>query len=201
MTNRPVLRGRVCVFGGAFDPFHNGHVAAIRLLLSDDKFSAVLVVPCGDRPDKPEITRASARYQMTKLGVEECFAGEQRVIVSDLQSSGKAGYATIDLVDYLVASGVSDLEFAIGSELVRDLPVWREAERLRSAVSFAVFHRPGTALPAFPDGWRIRSLAPFGAKEGVELSSTEIRALIKSGADCAGFVPRSVAEYAKALYT
>jgi cytidyltransferase-like protein len=48
---------QIAVFGGAFDPFHNGHVAAIKLLLSQPDISKVLVVPSGDRPDKHGVSR------------------------------------------------------------------------------------------------------------------------------------------------
>ena len=70
------VRKRVAVFGGAFDPFHNGHVAAVRLLLSDLSISRVLIVPSGERPDKQGGSKATERLEMTKLGVQAAFGGE-----------------------------------------------------------------------------------------------------------------------------
>ena len=40
---------RIAVFGGAFDPFHLGHLQIAERLLV--KYDRVLIVPCGTRPE------------------------------------------------------------------------------------------------------------------------------------------------------
>ena len=60
----------MALYGGAFDPFHNGHLATISLLLSSGLVDEVVVVPCGDRPEKPGTSPAVHRLAMAKLAVE-----------------------------------------------------------------------------------------------------------------------------------
>lgn len=183
------------ILGGAFDPFHNGHVAAIAHLLRDSRITRVLVVPSGDRPDKQGGSNALHRLEMARRGVAESFAGEARVEVCDLQARGVVGYATIDLIEHLQSEEKAPLLFVIGQELVADLPQWKDPERLRVQVEFLVLQRPGTqgATQQLP-GWRLRVAAPFGA-DGVSVSSTELRDRIARGMPCQGLLPGSVLRY------
>jgi nicotinate-nucleotide adenylyltransferase len=180
------------IFGGAFDPFHNGHVAAIKLLLTLPSIERVLVVPSGDRPDKRGVSPALERFEATRRGVESVFGGDPRIVVSDLQSSGAVGFATIDLVLYAKKEFASDVAVVIGHELLGDLPKWHRADELKNIAKFLVLERPGVcagiSAAAPPDGWRVEFLPPFGAL-GVEVSSTELRARLAAGDKCEGLIP------------
>lgn len=194
-SSEPTSR-RIALFGGAFDPFHNGHVASIAHILRTDAADLVWVVPSGDRPDKRELSPAQHRYEMTKLGVSEVFGEDPRVIVSEAQSSGRVGYGTIDLVRFCKQEGAKEVVVAIGDELIADLPQWREAESLRNETSFVVLERPGVALGPLPAGWRLRLLGPF-VDGGVMVSSTEIRARLAREESCEGLMPASVEAYCR----
>lgn len=185
---------KIALFGGAFDPFHNGHVAAISHLLRDSRVARVLVVPSGDRPDKHGVSKALHRLEMVRLGVAESFAGEARVKVCDLQARGRVGYATIDLVEHLQSEEKMPLLFVIGQELVSDLPQWKDPERLREKVEYLVLQRPGTEGVAKLAGWRLHVASPFGI-DGVSVSSTELRERIARGIPCEGLLPGSVLRY------
>jgi nicotinate-nucleotide adenylyltransferase len=188
------VRKRVAVFGGAFDPFHNGHVAAVRLLLSDLSISRVLIVPSGERPDKQGGSKATERLEMTKLGVQAAFGGDPRVLVSDVQSTGAVGFATIDLITYLQGTCSEQIEVVIGHELLKDLGVWHRAEELKFMAHFLVLTRPGEVTRVPPPGWHVTFLPPFG-QQGVDISSTVLRARLASGDPCKGLLPDVVRDY------
>ena len=40
---------RIGIYGGAFDPIHNGHLATVAQLLASGQVDQVVVVPSGDR--------------------------------------------------------------------------------------------------------------------------------------------------------
>ncbi len=184
---------RVAIYGGAFDPPHNGHLATIALLLNSGRVDEVLVVPSGQRPDKSGVSAAETRLAMTRRAVEESFSHDTRVVVSDLHVTGVAGYATIDLVDYLARESGDSCEYVvvIGDELLKDLPQWKEYERLRAEARFLVVRRPGEVAPNLPEGWRMEVLdAPDGV--GVYVSSTVLRKLLQAGKSCAGLMPASI---------
>jgi len=184
----------IAVFGGAFDPFHNGHVAAIKLLLTVPTIDRVLVVPSGDRPDKQGVSPAADRFEMTRRGIGAVFAHEPRVIVSDVQSRGEVGFSSIDLVTYVQKHFGKQAGVVIGSELLKELPMWHRAEELRQQAKFLVLERPGAIAATPPTGWHVEFLPTFGA-EAVEVSSTELRKKLAQGERCEGLLPEVVRDY------
>lgn len=184
----------IAVFGGAFDPFHNGHVAAITLLLTVPIIDRVLVVPSGDRPDKRKVSPAHDRFEMTRRGVEAAFANNPRVIVSAAQSRGEVGFSTIDLVTHVQRHFAMPAGVVIGSELLKDLPQWHRAEELRELARFLVLERPGVVKETAPVGWRVEFLPTFGAA-AVEVSSSELRTRLARGDLCEGLLPEAVRDY------
>ena len=198
MSPSEAAKKRVAVFGGAFDPPHNGHLATIALLLNTGVVDRVMVVPSGHRPDKTGVSAAADRLAMTRRAIAEAFpgdAGDNRVVVSDLHVSGVAGYATIDLVEHLEGMAVEQCEYVvvIGDELIKDLSQWKDTERLRERARFLVIRRPGHTAAALPEGWNMEVLeAPH--QVGVYVSSTALREMLRAGKLCAGLMPASVEE-------
>lgn len=190
------IEERLAVFGGAFDPFHNGHVAAIRLLLDVPGISKVIVVPSGQRPDKQEGSHAAQRLEMTRLGIQAVFGNNPRVVVSDVQSTGAVGFATIDLLTYLQSTCSAQIEIVIGHELLKGLEGWHRAEDLKRMAYFLIITRPGEAVSSTPPGWQVTFLPPFGA-QGVDISSTELRARLALGDPCQGLLPDVVSVYCR----
>jgi nicotinate-nucleotide adenylyltransferase len=184
----------LAIFGGAFDPFHKGHASVIAHLLASPGIDRVVVVPSGDRPDKKNGSRATDRLVMTQRGVSECFPGEPRIEVSAIQVSGHVGFGTIDLAEYYEKDPRVRVLFVIGQELVKDLPQWKDAERLRKTVQFLVLKRPGSENLAGLPGWQLTMARPF-SDGGIEISSTEVRKRLAKGEPCAEYIPQSVQAY------
>jgi nicotinate-nucleotide adenylyltransferase len=176
------------IFGGAFDPFHNGHVAAIKLLLSVPTIERILVVPSGDRPDKSGASPARDRFEQVQRGIKAVFRDNPRIIVSDVQSVGAIGFATIDLVLYAQKEFGGEVAVVIGHDLLKDLPNWHRSQELKEIAHFLVFERPGVAAQKALKGWRVTFLPPFG-ELAVDLSSTELRARLALGDKCEGLMP------------
>lgn len=188
---------RLAIYGGAFDPIHNGHLATIAQLLASGQVDSVVVVPSGDRPDKKITVSAADRLKMTQLAIAEAFPGELRVSVSDIHATGKVGYGTIDLVEYFSQQQGTSPYVAIGQELLPDLSLWKEEARLRSMARFIVIPRPGTAMPDLPAGVSA-SWLNFPYHVGVLVSSSTIRDMLSNGFLCAGLLPPSVIAFCQA---
>jgi nicotinate-nucleotide adenylyltransferase len=193
--SRADLGGAVALYGGAFDPFHLGHVSVIRHLRIVLGFSTVLIVPSGDRPDKEASSLAHDRIAMTRLGVQECFRDDEDILISDAHISGELGYGTIDLIRFFQPLYTKQLYVIIGSELVQDLPSWKEPSALQKEARFLVIPRPGNErIECLDVGWNISIAEPLN-KDGMFISSTEVRAMCSSSQEISGVVPRSVADY------
>jgi nicotinate-nucleotide adenylyltransferase len=190
-------RERVALYGGAFDPIHNGHLATIAALLASGLVERVLVVPSGDRPDKALNAAGAERLAMTSLAVRESFGGDGRVTVSDIHVAQKVGFGTIDLVDYFKKEAHLEPLVVIGCELLKDLSQWKEGERLKAETHFVVIPRPGVKDVEIPRGVTATTLAtPYEAS--VHVSSTTLRAMFAKGLSCAGLMPQSVIAHCNA---
>ena len=183
-------RTRVALYGGAFDPLHNGHLATIAGLLASGVVDKVLVIPSGDRPDKKVTLSAAERLAMTRMAIEESFPGDARVDVSDVHVSQRVGYGTIDLVDFFTSDPSVEPFVVIGRELLKDLDSWKDGARLRKIARFIVIARPG-ATDAIPNDLNV-TLLSFAYEAGVFVSSTTLRDLLGKGLSCAGLMPASV---------
>jgi len=196
-------RRRLALYGGAFDPIHNGHLATIALILNSGAADEVLVIPSGDRPDKPNTIAAQHRMELSRLAITEAFGSDSAITVSDLQASGSLGFASIELLDYFKNKQPdAELLLVVGAELLRDLAGWVEAERLKLEAHLLIVGRPSAKSSApepelqaeLQTEWRSTVLsAPYEAQ--VLVSSTTLRELIRSGARCAGLMPKSVYDY------
>ncbi len=182
----------VALYGGAFDPFHYGHVSVIRHLLEVEGFAKVLVVPSGIRPDKPLTCSGEQRYEMTRAGIVECFGDDNRIEVSDAHVSGKSGYSTIDLMRYVRLSESRPIVVVLGAEFVKDLPDWKEPTALQTEAEFLVIKRPGeeVVVPERSE-WNI-SLAKPLSDGGIDISSTVVRSRLAHGEDVSEFLPDAV---------
>jgi nicotinate-nucleotide adenylyltransferase len=182
------------LYGGAFDPFHNGHLAIIASLLNSGTVQDVLVVPSGNRPDKRVQASGKDRLAMARMAIEDSFLGDPRVSVSDLHVTGQVGFGTIDLLDHYQLQGNVELIVVIGQELLKDLPQWKESERLKRDAKFLVIHRSGTAVESLPAGWQMQQFIP-PYQDGVLVSSSSLRELLSRGSSCAGLMPANVIRY------
>lgn len=191
MSNGQGKTSRLAIYGGAFDPIHNGHLVTIGHLLASGQVDQVVIVPSGDRPDKKANVSAADRLFMTRHVIAEAFPGDPRISVSDIHALGTVGYGTIDLVDYFKRTPGIEPYVVIGRELLADLPQWKESARLRSTAQFLVIERPGTSSGPLPVGIRATVLQT-SYEAGINVSSTTIRGLLSQGLSCAGLLPQSV---------
>ncbi len=201
MPERPV-KPRLAVFGGSFDPVHNGHLFIAGSLLRQKLTEEVLLVPAGTPPHKQEGLMASPEHRlaMLKLAVEE-YPG---ISVSDIELAQESMPAyTINTLETLTRLfRDSDIHFVIGMDSLLDIPNWHRAGELVNRHSFLVYPRPGFEPPS------PAMLAPhFGPRNAEKLrrsiinlpempvSATMIRETVSQRQSLCGLVCDSVARY------
>ncbi len=171
------------VFGGSFNPPHIGHVLALSWALSTQPFDTILVIPALEHAFGKALTPFPHRRRMAELA----FATLRRVRVSDLEARlGGASY-TVRTLEELSrrAPGVS-LRLIIGSDLVDEVPRWKEGARVPELAPLLVVGRTG-----YENGARELHMP--------EVSSSEIRERLRAGKSVEGLVPRAVIEYIDAF--
>ena len=188
----PGLRLRIGVFGGSFNPVHNGHVELARRLLELARLDEVWFVVSPQNPFKQgeRLLDDALRLRMVELAL----AGEPRMKASDCEFGlPKPSYMWRTL--QTLAEGHPGCEFVllIGADNWARFTEWRAWRDILAAHRVVVYPREGSPLnPAeFPPGV---TLADTGLVPG---SSTEVRRRIACGQPIDGLVPPVVARFIK----
>ena len=137
---------RIVVFGGTFDPVHNGHIAIAKCLRDELNPASIVMVPSG-RPwlrSKSPVASPSDRLRMVKLAVQN----EKQIEVSDVDVARNKTTYSIDTIRDLRSRYGTDCDFvlAIGADAVPDLHRWHRYEELVEECSFVIVQRPGSPL-------------------------------------------------------
>ena len=180
-------RPRVGVFGGTFDPIHRGHVQvaeAVSAALGLDRMLVVVANEPWQKQDRP-VTPAEDRYAMVVAALADRPGLEASRIELD---RGGPSYTVDTVRDLLAAEPDVEVVVVVGADVAASLDTWRDHEVLRDLVSLAVVDRPGTPVVDPPPGWRFTHVPV----DPVDVSSTELRALLETGAPVDELVPEAV---------
>ncbi len=169
---------KIGVFGGTFNPIHNGHLALIDRMIGRLALDRVILMPAAVPPHKDSgcVLPAQDRIAMCRLAVQ----GDERVTVSELEIRRGGKSYTIDTLFALQRQYPNDdLILLVGSDMFYTLTEWHCAEQLLRMVPIAAIARETdefSRLCAQRD-----RLNAMGARteiveaEPVVVSSTEIR--------------------------
>ena len=192
---------RIGIYGGTFAPIHNGHVNAAKAFMDQMQLHYLFVIPTALDPSKIRDEGDEARHRMKMC--ELAFEGEAGVIISDMEiEKGGISYT----VDTLRALARDDrrLFMLVGTDMALKLDSWREPEEIFKLCYPTYVRRESDKLlenqiiekntKYLNDYGKIcrRIMTPE-----IELSSTEIREMVKRGEDISDLVPEKVAEYIK----
>jgi nicotinate-nucleotide adenylyltransferase len=164
---QPALRDgilRVGILGGSFDPPHIGHLILAEEARDQLGLDKVLFAPAGQQPLKQGqvITGVDHRVRMTELAVSDNPSFE--LSRGDVDRPGP--HYTVDLIGIIAAQLPSDAElyFLMGFDSLRDLPKWRDPEKLIRAAHLVALTRPDV-----PIDWDALEAALPGVRERVRL--------------------------------
>jgi nicotinate-nucleotide adenylyltransferase len=180
---------RVGVFGGSFDPVHNGHLKAAEACRAAVPLDRVLFAPAFAQPLKPHgpIASAQDRLRMLELAIEG--HSEFRVSTIEIERGGVS--YTVDTLRQLSTSRPDDrLYLILGADALADLENWREPNEICRLATLLVVDRLGTASPSHLPGANVVHVA----MEPIDVSSNEIRGRLSRGEPIEHLVPPAVAD-------
>jgi len=184
-----VTAARIGVFGGSFDPIHNGHLAAASAVQQAMNLDRVLFVPAGDQWQKHLSASAQDRLAMVALAIDQHPGFE----VSDVDVRRSGATYTVDTLKELQSQNPdSNLFFILGTDAAAGLQSWKSPVELLNLAEFVVVTRPGSDFSE-PD-FAVGRLTRFEF-DALDLSSTSMRSKLKSGNTATGEVPESVLDY------
>jgi nicotinate-nucleotide adenylyltransferase len=184
-----LARRRVCLFGGSFDPVHNGHMAMARAAHSDCRLERVVFLPARRSPHKPDLQPAPAADRLAMLERAVGELGWAEVSDWELQRRGPS-YSWQAAEHFSSAFGAEvELCWLLGADQWRAIETWARPEVLAARLSFIVFPRGQGSLTPKP-GFRHEVIALRHPA-----SATAVRQAVQRGQSLAGLVPPKVEAY------
>ncbi|MGB3399913.1 MAG: nicotinate-nucleotide adenylyltransferase [Candidatus Deferrimicrobiaceae bacterium] len=202
------------LFGGTFDPFHNGHLRMAIEVKEALTLSRVVLLPAHHPPHKPRqpVSGAEHRFAM----VSAAIAGLSGFEVSDREIRHEGpSYSLTTVRDFCRAEPGVDWAFVMGADSFGEISTWHRYEELLTACNFVLLPRHGTPRkPVPPGGMRIEKEDPHcyswtgesyrlpggrmlycPALPALDISSRSIREKVRSGHCLRGLVPPEVENY------
>ena len=182
---------RLGVFGGTFDPVHNGHLAAAVNARRALRLDRILVVPARDPWQKQgrELAPMDARLAM----LEAAFDGVEGVDVSRLELDRPGPTYTADTVEQLHEQRPDDELFLIvGADAASDLATWDRTEVIRDLTTIVIVSRADIEEPGAPGpDWRVDHvrIPPLA------ISSTDLRQRAAQGDPLDGLMPAAAIRF------
>lgn len=133
------------IFGGTFDPVHNGHMR-IALASSLRLNADVIFVPSKSPRWKNPLTSSEHRLKMLSLAIKHSGSSSFSIDKYELNSGDDINYS-IDTVRYFKKKYPKDnLYFLIGADQVDNFYNWKDAYELSKLVQIVYVSRPNVTI-------------------------------------------------------
>lgn len=194
------MKRQLGLFGGSFNPIHNGHLHLVKSVRDALKLDGVLLVPTGEAPHKSsaEYAPAADRLEMCRLAAKKY----RWIRVSDyeMRKSGKS--YTVETLRMLCET-MPDAEWTlmIGSDMLLSFETWCCWQEILHRARLCAVSRETGDLPALREKAEALKAECPGAEivvlsvQAVPLSSTQIRQNLQKNADCSCLLPENVVQY------
>lgn len=186
---------RLGVFGGTFDPPHNGHLQLASAALDQLQLHRVLWVLTAAPPHKQTLRISPAEDRLAL--VQAALAGQPGFQLSRVDIDRPGPHWAADTVRLLSERyPEAELVYLMGGDSLRDLPTWGRPREFLRYCRLGVWRRPGAvvdvsalerALPGVSTRVEFVDLPP------VDIASSEIRRRAAAGEPMTGLVPEAVA--------
>ena len=195
-------RRKVGIYGGTFNPPHNGHIHAAKEFLEQMELDELLIIPTYIPPHKsidgeydPE-----ARLDMCRAAFPSV---SEKITVSDYEIRKCDVSYTVTTLTHFAKEDVK-LFFLCGTDMFVSLESWKDPEILFEKASFVCVMRDSDPesrrkINECADLYREKYGAEIYllASNAVEMSSSDIRKTASEGGDISGMVPIGVSDIIK----
>lgn len=170
---------KVGIFGGSFDPVHNGHIRLAEYVLQHTDLDEVWLMVSPLNPLKPQgyVASDKERLDMARLAVEDIPA----IKVSDFEFSLPIpSYTYNTLIKLKEAYPDIDFRLIIGGDNWAHFDRWRNPQEILDEFGVIVYPRPGEEIEESYDTQRqTPNLQILHGAPEMPISSTLLRQLLK----------------------
>lgn len=199
-NTRKVDKKSIALFGGAFDPITFGHINTAQWVLDNIKsIDEVWFMPCYKHIWGKDMEEFTHRYNMIELAIKEI--DDPRLKVFDWELTIQNTGSTYDCISQLFASKWSinnQFSLIIGMDNAQTLHYWQNYPKLIEKIRMIVTPRAGVKRDNSID-WYMKSphilVSSTEYPRKANISSTQVRELLKQDVKLGDLVPVKVLEY------
>ena len=185
---------KVALFGGRFDPVHNGHLAVAREVLKVEAADEVWFSLENQHQWRPIVASVEDRRNMLELAISSehstMFRKKMKIDLTPIALGGLT--ETISVIRELRKKMSGEILFVAGSDQLESFHKWTHWEELKNEVKFLIVARKGTPIINVPQNCIVIDDPSYTPLED---SATRIRELRKAKKSILGLVPGKVEKY------
>lgn len=181
---------RVGIFGGTFDPIHNGHLITAQSVKEIRELEKIIFIPAYISPHKQHAKASNAKHRlnMLKLAMDEIPFFE----CSDFEIKQHTISYTIDTLREF-KKHYDEIDLIIGYDNIFQFHTWKDPDEIFKLANVVVLKRKSSHPIDYVDKY-VES-AHFVETRGIEISATDIRNRVHAGLPIYYLVPEKVLEY------
>lgn len=188
----------IALFGGTFNPVHNGHIKLILQLKAEYHIDKVIVMPTKKPPHKPSVDLAddNDRLNMLKLA----FDGYEGFEVSDYEIKNTEISYSYDTLVYLKTVYPHDKLFLVmGGDMLLYFTKWNRYKDIFPMVTIiAASREKGEYEKLLDEAEKLKEFSSeiyISESEPFVISSTKIREYVRNNQSYSCYLPNKVVQY------
>ena len=191
---------KTAIYGGTFNPVHKGHYNCLSSVLDSIELDRVIVLPDRIPPHKSSDGLVSGKDRLNMC--EIAFKGLDNVTVSDweLKQKGKS-YSVITLRHFHQKYPDDKLFFIMGSDMLLSFEEWYKYKEILQLASLICVSRENSITKQLLENHAEMLTDENGVEivivdtKPFEVSSTQIREMIKKSQDTSCYLDKNVVQY------
>ncbi len=191
---------QIVIFGGSFNPPLNSHFSLAEQILNEySQVEKIIFVPVNSSYQKLDLIHNEHRYQMLKLVCDK----NEKLEVSRMEIDNTRQLYTIEtLRKFKALYPAYEIAFIMGSDNLKELPSWKEAQELVKSFPIYVLERARDKIEEIiqaDDFLKENELSFIKAKNNIttNLSATFVRKKLKEHKSIRYLTPDEIVLYIK----